>query len=387
MMNIKIDRDLITLREHFVQKGFDIRFVGGCVRDCLLGIEPKDIDLCTDANPDEQRKIYEEYGIHHIATGLQHGTWTVVLNDIYEITSLRTETDHDGRHATVSWTKDWEGDLARRDLTCNAIAMTFEGDIIDPFGGKKDLENKVVRFVGNPEERIREDYLRILRFFRFHARIAGMAPYDNDAIQAVVVCYKGLKSISKERIWSEVSRIISGPYGSRVFLDMFKCFLLFEDIPYDWHDCRLFEHASKYTQDPVTLMAVLLRTTESVESLAEKWKWSNDEKKQALYIVKHFWMNETDAKKNIAVHRHNRFWVAEALRTNGMFNGIDHSAIANKIMDWDIPVFPVNGDDLILRGHKPGIEFRKTLDYMKDIWCKSEYTMNKEQLLESFEKQ
>lgn len=385
MKNIKvIDDNLKILREYFVHEGFDIRFVGGCVRDYLLGIEPKDTDLCTDANPDEQRKIYEKYDVHHIPTGLQHGTWTVVVNGIvYEITSLRTETDHDGRHATVSWTKDWEGDLARRDLTCNAISMTFDEDIIDPFDGKKDLENKIVRFVGNPEERIREDYLRILRFFRFHARIAGMAPYDSAAIEAIAVCYKGLKNISKERIWSEVSRIISGPFGNRVFLNMLN---LFDEIPYDRHSCDSFELASKYTHDPVTLMAVFLETREAVEDLAEKWKWSNEEKRQALYIVNHFYMNETTAKKNIAVYHDKPYWVAEALRTNGMFNGIDYPTIANSIMEWNIPVFPVNGDDLIFIGYTPGIKLREALDYMKDIWSNSEYMIDKEYLLMSLEK-
>jgi tRNA nucleotidyltransferase/poly(A) polymerase len=133
--------ELVRLRDTFQKSGFDIRLVGGCVRDMLMGIEPKDIDLCTDATPEEQIALYRAAGVRFAETGLQHGTITVILPEgVYEITSLRTETDHDGRHATVSYTRDWNEDLGRRDLTINAMAMTFEGQLSGPVRRSGRLE-------------------------------------------------------------------------------------------------------------------------------------------------------------------------------------------------------------------------------------------------------
>jgi tRNA nucleotidyltransferase/poly(A) polymerase len=151
--------DLKNLRKIFVQNSFDIRLVGGAVRDLLSNVNPTDIDLCTDANPIQQIELYQNNHIQYIETGLSHGTITVVPNHIpYEITSLRTDADCNGRHATVSYTKDWVGDQNRRDFTINSMMLSFDGELFDMFNGKKDLANGVVKFVGNPDDRIKEDY-------------------------------------------------------------------------------------------------------------------------------------------------------------------------------------------------------------------------------------
>jgi len=162
---------LWCLRDAFRAQGFDLKLVGGCVRDLMLGLTPKDVDLHTDATPDECVLIYQAEGVRFEETGLSHGTISVIFDHVaYEITSLRTDTETDGRHAVVSYTRDWHTDLRRRDFRFNAMSMSFEGDILDPFGGQADLEAGVVRFVGDAETRIKEDYLRILRWFRFRGR-------------------------------------------------------------------------------------------------------------------------------------------------------------------------------------------------------------------------
>jgi tRNA nucleotidyltransferase/poly(A) polymerase len=177
--------ELEALRALFQAWDFDLRLVGGVVRDMLSDVTPKDVDLCTDADPEQMMMIFREHGVTFYETGLQHGTLTVNLNgQIYEITSLRTDSNHDGRHAEVTYTRDWLADLARRDLTVNAMALTFDGDLIDPFNGAADLAAKKVRFVGDPNQRMREDYLRILRFFRFHARIANALAIDDETTVA-----------------------------------------------------------------------------------------------------------------------------------------------------------------------------------------------------------
>ena len=253
--------ELFKLRQHFQDDGFDIKFVGGYVRDTLLGLTPKDIDFCTDATPDEQAIVYAKNGIEHIPTGLQHGTWTVVLRGaetgVYEITSLRTETDHDGRHATVAWTRDWNEDLSRRDLTFNAMAMSFDGELLDPFNGKSDLEKGRVRFVGNAAERMREDFLRILRFVRFQARFSN-GQYDQDALDAVEDCAPGLADISRERVWSEVSRIVSGKQGPAYLSELIRLGLgPYIDLPNTWAKPGHLSviRAHEHTKDPASLMA------------------------------------------------------------------------------------------------------------------------------------
>ena len=158
--------ELLRLEKMFADAGFELVFVGGCVRDALLGKEPKDVDLATSATPEEQISLYNQNGIRFIETGLQHGTVTAVLDgEPYEITTYRIDKETDGRHAKVDYTRDLVEDLSRRDLTFNAIAMRFDGTLVDPFDGMADLHNGRVRFVGNAQQRIEEDYLRILRFF------------------------------------------------------------------------------------------------------------------------------------------------------------------------------------------------------------------------------
>ena len=182
-----ITDDLKALRAQFVAAGFDLRLVGGVVRDTIASIPAKDIDLCTDATPEQQIEIYHRYGYRAIPTGLQHGTITVVLDSVpYEITSLRIDVKTDGRHAEVEFTNDWHADLARRDLTINAMAMTFDGEVIDPFGGQQDLQDRVVRFVGDAEQRIQEDYLRILRCIRFMGRFGDINRIDHITWSAMV---------------------------------------------------------------------------------------------------------------------------------------------------------------------------------------------------------
>jgi tRNA nucleotidyltransferase/poly(A) polymerase len=166
-----LNDDLRQLRKLFQHYGFDLRIVGGAVRDIMCGQTPKDIDLCTNAYPDEAIKIYTDQEIRFEPTGIDHGTISVIMNgETYEITSLRYDTETDGRHAKVTFTRLWYEDLARRDLTINAMSMSFDGVLDDPYGGRDDLQNNVVQFVGDAGARIQEDYLRILRYFRFAGR-------------------------------------------------------------------------------------------------------------------------------------------------------------------------------------------------------------------------
>ena len=159
--------DLLKLGQLFTSEGYSLRLVGGVVRDLLLGCKPKDVDLATECTPDEMIRLFEQEGIRHIPTGLQHGTITAHINNVdYEITTLRVDHLTDGRHAIVEFTSDWKIDAERRDLTINAMSLNFDGVLYDYFDGQRHLAEHKICFVGDSRSRIKEDYLRILRYFR-----------------------------------------------------------------------------------------------------------------------------------------------------------------------------------------------------------------------------
>lgn len=384
-----ITPELQSLRDAFVARGFDLRLVGGVVRDLMRGVSPKDIDLCTDANPDEQIEIYEANGFSFHETGLKHGTVTVMLNGgpdadgvvrfqtAYEITSLRTESDHDGRHAVVAYTRDWMEDLGRRDLTFNAMAMTFDGALIDPFNGADDLSNNVVRFVGDADARITEDYLRILRWFRFHARVANNGHMDQQTMDAVRRQARGLAGISRERVWMEMSKIVVGNVGAEMVKNMFDAGIhQFIDLPNGnpW----AIENAVKFgkTKNPVTaIVAMLNGDVGAVTKLAADWKWSAEERDFGIWLATAFKANTGDYRFMISHDEVPVAWAAELARCVGT------NAFAEQLLADTHPVFPVKGQDLLDAGMKPGREVGQVLKLLRKAWAVNDYTMTKEELV------
>ena len=186
-----------------------VRFVGGCVRKILCGENINDIDLATSLEPDVVKKRLNKADIRVIDTGISHGTVTAILNKKkFEITTLRKDVSTDGRHAKVKFTSNWEQDALRRDFTINAIYADIEGRIFDPLNGISDLQKGKIKFVGTPEERIQEDYLRILRYFRFFAEYSK-TNYDQVIIRSIKKYINGLNKISNERIFDELKKILT----------------------------------------------------------------------------------------------------------------------------------------------------------------------------------
>jgi poly(A) polymerase len=189
--------------------GIGVRFVGGCVRDAMIGRKISDIDLATDAPPERVMEFLEAAGLKVIPTGLAHGTVTAVSGGApYEITTLRHDVETDGRRAVVAFTDDWEADAARRDFTMNALSLEASGLLHDPFGGIEDLRAGRVRFVGDPRQRLTEDVLRLLRFFRFHAHY-GKPPPDGDALAACREMAHMLPRLSAERVRVELLKLLA----------------------------------------------------------------------------------------------------------------------------------------------------------------------------------
>lgn len=197
--------------------GSEARLVGGCVRDGVQGVMPHDIDLCTPLLPEAVTAACEAAGCKVIPTGLKHGTVTVISHGQgFEVTTLRRDVQTDGRHAVVAFTESWQEDAARRDFTINALSCSATGEVFDYFGGLADLAAGRVRFVGRASQRIREDVLRILRFFRFQARY-GQGPADAEALEACRELMPLLSGLSAERVRDELLKILIGPQAAGIW--------------------------------------------------------------------------------------------------------------------------------------------------------------------------
>ena len=195
----------------------EARFIGGCVRDALLGLTVSDIDIATPHPPGEVTRRLESVGVRVVPTGIRHGTVTALVGTArFEITTLRCDLACDGRHAEVAFTDDWQADAARRDFTINALSCTITGELFDPFGGIDDLSCHKIRFIGRAEDRIREDVLRLLRYFRFFARYGGAEP-DAEALAACKALAPLLPGLSGERVRAELFRLLTGPRPAAVW--------------------------------------------------------------------------------------------------------------------------------------------------------------------------
>lgn len=375
MKKILENKDLQILNTLFQKENFGLRLVGGCVRDTLLNLQPKDIDFGTDANPQEIIDLAKKHNIRYIPTGLQHGTVTLVINKTpYEITTLREDLNCDGRHADVSFTKNWETDAKRRDLTINAMMMDFNGQIYDWYNGQEDLKNQTIKFVGNPEERIQEDYLRILRFFRFSTKFSHTKPidFDKDGLEAISKNKQGLDKISSERIWLEMSKMLSSPNGVET-LKLLQDLNIHQIIKMPIRDLDLALQTSLKNASPYAILASQMACPKEAEDLTQNWKLSTNEKKQLIWLTQEKGRATIDHLENAIAENIPKEWAVDLAKIKKL--NYYH------IERFQKPEFPVNGQDLIEQGIKPGIDMGKKLKFLKETWKKSRFETSKENLL------
>ena len=264
-------------------RGIAARAVGGAVRDAVLGRPVGDIDIATPARPEAVMAAAAAAGLKAIPTGLAHGTVTVVADgEPYEITTLREDVETDGRHATVAFTADWAADARRRDFTLNALYCDADGELYDPLGGWPDLTQRRVRFIGDARARIREDYLRILRFCRLAAEL-GDGPLDQDGLAAAVAERAGLALLSPERVRAELLRLLAARRGPELVRVMFDWGLITLVLglavrPALIERVAALEAALGLSADPVLRLAALaVETREDAEHLRRRLRLANDE--------------------------------------------------------------------------------------------------------------
>lgn len=257
--------------------GEETRIVGGAVRNALLGRPVHEVDLATTAHPEETMRRARRAGLRAVPTGIAHGTVTVVLaGTAFEVTTLRRDVETDGRHAVVRFGRDFTEDAERRDFTINGLTLDRAGTLHDSIGGLADLAARRVRFIGDPLARIREDYLRILRFFRFHADYAE-GPLDRPALEAAILCREGLALLSRERVRAELLKLVAARSAPET-LSAFQASGLLGRLVAELADAGRLGRGAAGALDPVgRLAAAFVRTAEDAGRLRAELRLSNAE--------------------------------------------------------------------------------------------------------------
>lgn len=360
-------------------------FVGGCVRNALLGVEVQDIDIATVLMPDEVMARCASAGLKTVPTGIDHGTVTAVsAGRGFEVTTLRRDVDTDGRHAMVAFYTSWLEDAKRRDFTMNTLLADVEGRIYDPLGqGVNDLEAGRVVFVGDAAQRIKEDYLRVLRFFRFHGAY-GFGEPDEDALKACAEAAEHIHNLSRERITQEFMKILMLVDAPDVCERMYGCGVLRDLFA---EEGVLVELRALETLQRIyisrALSARLLVLAEFDDSFMTRF--------EPLLILPKVLQREMDDILNVlalppmvdehavrvALYKYGRAATVQALLIGAAFGRSGAAYVGQGIEithSWDIPVFPVTGDDLIKEGFEPGPALGEELRRREADWIANNFS-------------
>ncbi len=365
-----------TLMQTLNDAGYLALFVGGCIRNALLKLPVADVDIATDALPGEVMKITREAGMKPAPTGLDYGTVTVVSGGIpHEITTFRRDIATDGRRATVTYAKDAAEDAHRRDFTINALYARSDGTVVDPLGGLADLMARRVRFIDDPVARIREDYLRILRFFRFHAHYGDPAEgMDPEALAAIAANLDGLDRLSRERVTSELLKLLSADYPAPAVAAMHQVGALTRILPAaDPRNLAPLVHIEAgRSADPIRRLAVL-----GGDDLGSRLRLSNAEFRR-LDVLR----SETGSNKTIAelAYRHDATIAIDvALLRSAVLNTALPPGAEGDADRGAAAVLPVGAADLMPGLQGPALGER--LKELESLWIASDFSLTREELL------
>ncbi len=380
--------------------GGEMRVNGGAVRNALLGEPVTEVDLSTTLTPPKVTEVLEAGGVKVVATGIEHGTVTAVAGGRgYEITTLREDVETDGRRAVVRFGTDWQADALRRDFTMNALYCDRHGKLFDPLEGYDDLAARRVRFIGSADERIAEDHLRILRFFRFFAWYGGGRP-DADGLKACARAKEKIAALSVERVWHEVKRLMAAPDPARAVLWMRTSNVLTVTLPEtgNWGTEALAPMAGVEADLGLApdallrLMTLLPPRGERVEALATRLKLS---KREADRLGQ--WAQATrpaddasDMDLARALYRGDAqalfdTLVVEVARERAFQGETPRAArllaMSKFARNWERPVFPLAGADLLKAGFAAGPDMGRVLRQLESAWVDSGFADDREALI------
>ncbi len=380
--------------------GHEARTVGGAVRNALMGMPVSDVDIATTATPDEVMRRAHAAGVKAVDTGSEHGTVTLVPDhQPIEVTTLRRDVETYGRHARVSFTRDWASDARRRDFTMNALYAGPDGTVHDPLGGLTDLKARRVRFIGDPHQRIREDYLRILRFFRFEAQYGAadepQACMDAAALAAIEQESAGLERLSGERVHNELVRLLAAGGAARslaAMMDTGVLVRLLRGAPRLTAFSRLqaIQRERGVTADPMVRLAGLgVRVEEEAERLARSLRLSNTERGELAALPRaarrlDAGMAQLDAKAALYRLGPKLYRGAVLLAWSDACaeeDNPDWGSIFALPDEWEPPDFPLKGADLLAMGMQPGPEVGDALRALERRWIEGGFAAERATLM------
>ncbi|XP_037897741.1 CCA tRNA nucleotidyltransferase 1, mitochondrial, partial [Glossina fuscipes] len=384
--------ELKTLVGIFCKYNYELRIAGGAVRDILMEITPKDVDFATTATPEQMKQMFTLEKIRMInPKGEKHGTITVRIGDKenFEVTTLRIDVVTDGRHAEVKFTTDWQLDANRRDLTINSMFLGFDGTLYDYFYGYEDLQQRRVKFVGDANKRIKEDFLRILRYFRFYGRVAPDAGrHDELTLKAIRANAQGLANISGERIWGELQKMLLGNYSEEIMLEMINsglavyCGLPLRPNVLEFKRLCLALKDFENPHKPILFMISLVHSVEDAVKMHERLKFSAFERDLAFFITQ---QREKVDEDYVSLRDYQKLCLQTYIRRDFVEELLKYKhkrELYDKLRSWRIPPFPVNGNILKDRGSIPTRKIGLVLAQLKLIWADSNFQLSSEELLE-----
>jgi poly(A) polymerase len=388
--------------------GEEVRVVGGAVRNSLLGLPAGDVDLATTWHPEDAAKRAKAAGIKVVPTGIDHGTVTLVIDGTpYEVTTLREDVATDGRRAEVAFGSGWKEDAERRDFTINALYADSEGEIFDYVGGLADIESRTLRFIGKAAERVAEDYLRILRFFRFFAHYGSGRP-DAEGLRACAQARGKLSTLSAERVWAEIKKLLTADDPGRALLWMRQAGVLGEVLPETekWGIDAIpgliaAEKIFSWAPEPLLrLAAIVPPDAERLEALASRLRLSRAEGAYLVRFAKAPAIAATlpDTALDRELYRHGAAGIIARLKlslasarrkseTDPAF--LAETAAFQRLLaraeKWQRPAFPLNGADVLKAGVPPGPKVGELLSELEDFWIERNFNVDRTTLVARLE--
>ena len=396
--NLKKETDIeqIFSAIHSFSAGSEIRYVGGCVRKIINKEKVDDIDLAVNLKPKDVCEALNNKKIKYYESGIEHGTITALLNDIkFEITSLRKDIDTDGRHANVEFSDDWKEDASRRDFTINSIYADIEGNLFDPFNGKKDLENGKINFIGDAEKRIKEDYLRVLRYIRFYLNYSK-DEHDPKIIRIIKKNLSGVFNISSERLLNEFEKLLRSDKFLKITNDK-DCLEIINLVFPQLKNISSFNKLNKFAKlffdeaDFIFLLSLMIVDgTDNVDYFIYKFNISKKDQKRLIFLNNFNSLNLTS--KNFSETSLNKVFYfngREALLDLIYFKIFKSNKVNIKLINLinifknkEIPVMPLKADLLMEKYNIPkGKELGVKLKAIEEIWTSNDFKISDKEVL------
>ena len=373
----------------------EIRYVGGCIRNIIQKEIVDDIDLATNLNPQQVCEALKNSNINYYKTGIEHGTITAVIDDHnFEITSLREDLETDGRHAEVKFSTDWKKDASRRDFTINSIYSDIQGNLFDPFNGKKDLENGVVKFIGDPEQRIKEDYLRILRYLRFYL---GYSNHKHDFKTSKIIKKNiaSISNLSKERLLDELKKYMKSNILTKLSKDKFSI-ELFEIIFSQVKNIKIFSTPNRFAQikiqeaDFIFLLSVLIVDgTDNADYFIYKFNISKKDQKR-LKVIDNFYKEKITTKSFSEKNLNKIFYYKgkQSILDILSYKLFNSKKIDKKFLDFIdqfrskvLPTMPIGAKDLMEKYEIPeGKNLGNKLKIIEEEWVNNNFQLTEKQI-------